>query len=421
MPHLCLFEDATVHHLAPLASTRAAGDLRVGIQTLSERQRRAFPHDGFVLHTRALVAGAAAQDHAGASFNALPNEHRGVLFVNQRWLVQPGDLLERVRAAAAPGEPARVFLQGDTLLAAWHPAPQAGLLGADALGPSHFEGTAEEQVDGATLISRLWHLLDDVRERIADDFAALDRHGREGATVHESAILLEPGNIYLAPGAEVRPGAILNAEGGPIYLDEGAAIGEGAIVFGPLYLGPNASMRAGARVDGVAAGTHAEIGGEVKASIVQSYSNKVHDGYMGNSYIGRWCNLGADTNTSNLKNDYGEVNMWDCVAEAFVGTERGRLGLIMGDHSKCSINTMFNTGTVVGVFCNLFGGGFPPRYIPDFSWGGADGFVNYRLEKALRVAEAVTARRGMPLTDTDRTLLTVIAEAAYARRKGQAA
>ncbi len=421
MSHLCLFEDATVHHLAPLASTRAVGDLRIGIQTLAERQRRALPHDGLVFHTRSLVAGVTAQDHPTALVNSLPDDHNGVLFVNQRWLTQPGDLLDRIRAAASPSEAGRMFRQGDTIVAAWHPNPPMDLLATDAIGPPQFEGLQEEQVEGATFIDRLWHLLDDVRERIADDVATLGHRGHDGAAVHKSAILLEPDNMYFAPGASVRPGAILNAEGGPIYLAKGAAIGEGAIVFGPLYLGPNAKLRAGARVDGLAAGPHAELGGEVKASIVQSYSNKVHDGYMGNSYIGRWCNLGADTNTSNLKNDYGDVNMWDCVAEAFVGTERGRLGLVMGDHSKCSINTMFNTGTVVGVFCNLYGGGFPPRYVPDFSWGGADGFVDYRLEKALRVAEAVMERRGVPLTDIDRTLLATLAETAYARRKGQAA
>ncbi len=412
MPHLCLFEDATVRHLAPLASTHAAGNLRVGIQTLAERQCRAFPHDGLVFHTRPLVAGVTAQEHPKALVNALPDDTDGVLFVNQRWLAKPGGLLERIRAAATPGEPARVFHQGDTVLAAWHPHPPADLLAAEVLGPFQFEGLPEERVDGATLISRLWHLLDDLRERITADFGALGHRGRDGATVHDGAILIAPENMYFAPSSVVRPGAILNAEGGPIYLGEHAVVGEGAIGFGPFYLGPHAKLRAGVRLDGLAAGPYSELGGEVKASIVQAYSNKVHDGYLGNSYLGRWCNLGADTNTSNLKNDYGEVSMWDPVAGAFVGTDRGRLGLIMGDHSKCSINTMFNTGTVVGVFCNLFGAGFPPRHVPDFSWGGSDGFVDYRLEKALRVAEAVMERRDVPLTEADRALLASLSEAA---------
>jgi UDP-N-acetylglucosamine diphosphorylase/glucosamine-1-phosphate N-acetyltransferase len=412
MPHLCLFEDATVRHLLPLAATRAAGDLRVGIQTLAERQRRAFAFAELVFHTRSSVAGVTARAHPQALVNTLPAQTDGVLFVNQRWLVEEGDVLERLRAAAQPGEPACAFHQGDTIVAAWHPHPPADLIATEALGHFQFEGMPEERIDGAALISRLWHLLDDVPDRIAADFDALGRAGHDGTAVHPSAVLVNPERIYLAPGATVRPGAILNAEAGPIFLAEHAVVEEGAIGVGPLYLGPHARMKMAARVDGSAVGIHSKVGGEVHASIVHSYSSKAHDGYLGNAYLGRWCNLGADTNTSNLKNDYGHVTMYDPVAEDFVGTERQFLGLVMGDHSKCSINTMFNTGTVVGVFCNLFGAGFPPRHVPDFSWGGAEGFADYRIDKALRVAEAVMARRDVPLTDADRALLTAIAEGA---------
>ena len=151
-----------------------------------------------------------------------------------------------------------------------------------------------------------------------------------------------------------------------------------------------------------------KVGGEVHESIFHAYSNKAHDGYRGDSYIGRWCNLGAGTNTSNLKNDYGEVSVFDAVAGDFLPSGRQFAGLFMADHSKCSINTMFNTGTVVGVFCNLFGSGFPPRHIPSFSWGEPD--VTYQFDKALRVAETVMARRGIVLTETDRALLSNVFE-----------
>ena len=384
--------------------------------TLAERQRLAFEADGIVLHTRAAVAGVTAQEHPRALVNALPAESSGVLFVNQRWLVEPGALLDRIRAAASPGAPARAFVQEGALLAAWHPSPPADVLGTEFLSPETFDGIAQEEVEGAALIGRLWHLLDDVPERIAADFDALGLVGRDGAAVHPSATLVHPERIVLAPGAVVRPGAILNAEAGPIYVAEHAVVEEGAIGIGPLYLGPHARLKAAARVDGSAVGLHAKVGGEVHASIVHSYSGKAHDGYLGNSYLGRWCNLGADTNTSNLKNDYGEVTLWDPVEGGFVGTGRQFVGLVMGDHAKCSINTMFNTGTVVGVFCNLFGAGFPPRHVPGFSWGGADGFAEYRLEKALRVAEAVMARRDVPLTDADRAMLQAVFDATAGER-----
>jgi UDP-N-acetylglucosamine diphosphorylase/glucosamine-1-phosphate N-acetyltransferase len=425
MPHLCLFEDATVRHLLPLAATRAAGDLRVGIQTLAERQRRAFALDGLFLHTRASVARVAAQAHPQALVNTIgPND--GVLFVNQRWLVEEGDLVKRLRAAARPGQPACAFHQGDTIVAAWHPNPPADLIATEFVGHFQFEGMPEERVEGAALISRLWHLLDDVPARIAADFDRLTRSsgslglpGNEGTAVHPSATLVDPERIYLAPGATVRPGAILNAERGPIYLAEGAVVEEGAIGIGPLYLGPHARLKAAARAEGSAVGLHSKVGGEVHDSIVHSFSNKSHDGYLGNSYLGQWCNLGADTNTSNLKNDYGHVTVYDAVAEDFVDTERQFVGLVMGDHSKCSINTMFNTGTVVGVFCNLFGAGFPPRWVPGFSWGGADGLVPYRVDKALRVAEAVMARRDVPLTDANRAMLEALAAAADGPRTSE--
>jgi len=415
MPHLCLFEDATVRHLLPLAATRAAGDLRVGIQTLAERQRRAFALDGLFFHTRASVARVTAQAHPQALVNTI-GQNDGVLFVNQRWLVEEGELAERLRAAIQSDEPARAFHQGDTIVAAWHPNPPADLIATEFVSHFQFEGMPEERVEGAALISRLWHLLDDVPERITADFDRIGLAGHEGTAVHPSATLVNPERIYLAPGATVRPGAILHAEDGPIYLAEGAVIEEGAIGIGPLYLGPHARLKAAARVESSAIGIHSKVGGEVHASIVHSYSNKAHDGYLGNSYLGQWCNLGADTNTSNLKNDYGHVTVYDAVAEDFVDTERQFVGLFMGDHSKCSINTMFNTGTVVGVFCNLFGAGFPPRHVPSFSWGGADGLVEYRIDKALRVAEAVMARRDVPLTDANRVMLQALARKADEHR-----
>lgn len=423
MPHLCLFEDATVRHLLPLAATRAAGDLRVGIQTLAERQRRAFALDGLFFHTRDSVARVTAQAHPQALVNTI-GQNDGVLFVNQRWLVEEGNpgsgsgqsLVERLRAAVQSGEPARAFHQGDTIVAAWHPNPPADFIATEFVSHFQFEGMPEERVEGAALISRLWHLLDDVPERIAADFDALGLAGHDGTAVHPSATLVNPERIYLAPGATVRPGAILNADAGPVYVAEGAVVEEGAIGIGPLYLGPHARLKAAARVEGSAIGLHSKVGGEVHGSIVHSYSNKAHDGYLGDSYLGQWCNLGADTNTSNLKNDYGHVTVYDPVAEDFVDTERQFVGLFMGDHSKCSINTMFNTGTVVGVFCNLFGAGFPPRHVPSFSWGGADGLVEYRIEKALRVAEAVMARRDVPLTDTNRGLLEALAREAGKHR-----
>lgn len=413
--HLCLFEDAAVRHLFPLALTRAAGDLRLGMHTLIEMQQRAFAHEGLVIHTREAVAGVTAQEHPGALVNRLPEATRGVLFLNQRFVPEPGEILERLRAAAKPGEPALAFHEGDTIVALWHPNPPADFLATEFLGGWHVEGLPEERLEGARLIGRLWHLVEGVERQVAHDFFAMGRRGQDGASVHESVVIAGE-DVYLAPGAEVRPGAILNAQDGPIYIDAGAVVEEGAVALGPLYLGPGGYLRPASRVRGSALGPVAKVGGEVHESVVHSYSSKSHDGYLGNSYLGRWCNLGADTNTSNLRNDYADVTLFDAVAQDFVPSGRRFLGLVMADHTKCSINSMFNTGTVVGVSCNLFGSGFPPRHVPSFSWGGAEGLVEYRLEKALRVAEAVMARRDVLLTEADRRMLAAVFEATASER-----
>ena len=398
---LCPFEDAGVHHLAPLALTRAVYDLRVGARTLLESVQASFPADRLALHTRGTLAEVARQEHSDTV------EVRGeTLFVNGRWLVRPGALTDAVQNARQSGE-ARAFVQGETLLALWHPDPPAALTAGDALALP--DGVAVEYVEGETTIDRLWDLIADLGERITADLESMGGLGQNLGTVEDGATLAAPERVHLGRGAVVRAGAVVSAASGPVWIAEGAEVGENAVVKGPVWLGPGATIKPAGRVDESAIGPRSKVGGEVHGSVVHSLSSKGHDGYLGNSYLGRWCNLGADTNTSNLKNDYGQVTVWDAVDQEFVPSGRQFAGLFMGDHSKCSINTMFNTGTVVGVFCNLYGSGFPPRWVPSFSWGGAEGLVPYRTDKAFRVAEAVMARRDHALTDADRALLADVA------------
>ncbi len=398
---LCPFEDAGVHHLAPLALTRAVYDLRVGARTLLESAQAAFPADRLALHTRRALAGVAQQEHPDAV-----EVKGGTLFVNGRWLVRSGAVVDAVHAARQRAA-AQAFVQGETLLALWHPDPPSDLAASDALELS--DGVAVEHVEGETTIDRLWDLIADLGDRITTDLEAMGGLGKHLGTVEDGATLAAPERIHLGEGAVVRAGAVVSAASGPVWIADGAEVGENAVVKGPVWLGAGASVKPAGRVDESAIGPRSKVGGEVHGSVVHSLSSKGHDGYLGNSYLGRWCNLGADTNTSNLKNDYGEVTVWDAVAQAFVPSGRQFAGLFMGDHSKCSINTMFNTGTVVGVFCNLYGSGFPPRHVPSFSWGGADGLVPYRTDKAFRVAEAVMARRDHALTSADRALLVDVA------------
>lgn len=264
-------------------------------------------------------------------------------------------------------------------------------------------------------------------ERVQDLFLKADRFiemdfklltaSRASQILGDDNQLIGPRDqLFIEEGAVIQ-GASLNTSTGPIYIGKNAEIMEGSLIRGPFSLGEEAVLKLGAKIYGpTVIGPHSKVGGEVSNSVIQGYSNKGHDGFLGNSILGEWCNLGADTNTSNLKNNYGSVKLWNYEHENYVDSGLTFCGLIMGDHSKCSINTMFNTGTVVGVFANIFGAEFPQKFIPSFSWGGAEGFENYDIYKAFQVAERVCARRGVIFAEEDRNIIeAVLTETAHFR------
>ena len=417
---LCVFEDAKVPGLRPLIETRAAYDLRLGLRTLLKTTCDAFGPEGLLLHSRPLVADVTAQSHEETPVNTLP-DGADILFVNGRF-VAAGPAVDEIEGHVSGGGTARAFVQGDTVVAAWLPDAANQFpddaLSSPALSAEWFGALPATPLDEATLIERPWDLLGALSPALQRDIAA--RTGRlptrplpdrPHANVHPSVTSVRTEQIHLGSGATVRPGAILHAENGPIYVDKNATVFEQAVVRGPCYIGPKTQIKPMADLQNAAFGYYCKVGGEVHDTVMHSLSNKSHPGFLGHAYLGRWCNLGADTNNSNLKNDYGTVSAYAPAEGTFVDTGRQFAGLFMGDHSKCGINTMFNTGTVVGTCCNLYGGDFPPRYVPPFSWGGpANGFSEYRLDKALSVAERVMGRRDTPFTDADRTLLTTLFE-----------
>jgi len=216
--------------------------------------------------------------------------------------------------------------------------------------------------------------------------------------------------LIVGKGAKAE-GAILNLSEGPILLGRDSEIMEGAMVRGPFALGDYSQVKMGAKIYGpTAIGPHCKVGGELSNVLILGYSNKAHDGFLGNSVIGEWCNLGADTNCSNLKNNYAKVKQWNYASGHFENTGLQFCGLVMGDHAKAGINTMFNTGTVVGVGANVFGGGFPPTFIPDFSWGGAAGLTEFQFEKFLETAQSVMQRRGLTVDEATKDRLARLFE-----------
>ena len=258
-------------------------------------------------------------------------------------------------------------------------------------------------------IANTWDIFSKNGKALEDDFNLLTS-GRKTEPISANNNTISPKNIFIEKGAKVKF-CTLNASTGPIYIGKNAEIMEGSIIRGSFALCESSQVKMGAKIYGpTTVGPHSKVGGEVNNSVIFGYSNKGHDGFLGNSVIGEWCNIGADTNNSNLKNNYAEVRLWNYQTENFAKTRLQFCGLLMGDHSKCGINTMFNTATLVGVSANIFGGGFPRTFIPSFSWGGATGFSTYKTEKAFETAIAMMKRRNVPFTKEDKTILEHVFE-----------
>ena len=255
-------------------------------------------------------------------------------------------------------------------------------------------------------IENIWDIFSDNGREIEADFKLLTK-ARKSQKISDTNTVIGK-HIFIEKGAKISC-SILNAENGPIYIGKNTEIMEGAIIRGPFAMGENAVLKMGAKIYGpTTLGPHCKVGGEVNNSVFFGYSSKAHDGFLGNSVIGEWCNLGADTNNSNLKNNYAEVKLWNYEMERFKKTGLQFCGLIMGDHSKCGINTMFNTGTVIGVSANIFGSGFPRNFVPSFSWGGVSGFQVYKLPKVFEVASKVFERRKLDFDENEQNILSEV-------------
>jgi UDP-N-acetylglucosamine diphosphorylase/glucosamine-1-phosphate N-acetyltransferase len=254
-------------------------------------------------------------------------------------------------------------------------------------------------------VNQLWDIFYKNEAAIVEDFHLLTKN-KKSQELSSSNNVLGKENIFIEKGARIEC-TILNATTGPIFIGKDAEIMEGSVIRGPFALCDHAQVKMAAKIYGpTTIGPYCRVGGEVNNSVFLGFSNKAHDGFLGHSVIGEWCNLGADTNTSNLKNTYDSVRLWSYSKQTFVATNLQFCGLIMGDHSMSGINTMFNTGTVVGVNANIFGSGFQRNFIPSFSWGGTSGHSNYNLKKAMEVAELVYKRRNRVFDETEKELLS---------------
>ncbi|HSJ66983.1 MAG TPA: GlmU family protein [Anditalea sp.] len=387
MENLILFDDPTLRgSLLPFTFTRPVADIRVGILTIAEKWER-------YLHS---PTGYFTQDYLKEKF---PYNNTPALFINGALCPN-----ENVVSAIKALQPDQALWQDQTLLAARINEPAGFSLDTIKENPS-------VQYSGEfTLISKNWHIFQYNAAEIKLDFDLITKNRISAGINDRHTICYNEENIFVEEGAKIRA-AVLNAEEGPIYIGKNASIQEGSLIKGPFALCESSTVNMGAKMRGdTTVGPHSKIGGEVSNSVIFGFSNKGHDGFMGNSVIGEWCNIGADTNTSNLKNNYAPVKLWEYTRGGFANTGLQFCGLMMADHAKCGINTMFNTGTVVGVGANVFGDGFPRNFVPSFAWGGAAGFSTFQFRKFEEVADKVMERRGLSFDETEKSILQKVFE-----------
>jgi UDP-N-acetylglucosamine diphosphorylase/glucosamine-1-phosphate N-acetyltransferase len=390
MKNIILFDPDTRNQLLPLTYTRPVCELRVGILTIREKWA----------HWYNAKTSYITQDYLSDKYPINIGSDNYVIngaVLPDAALCQRIDNLKTNEAVLKKGE----------LIAARLDEKQFHNLMEDN-DIEELEGFELEEDVTFLVIDHVWDIFKLNEIALKTDFDLITE-GRSSAPLSKTnQIIGDESQIFLEEGAVVEC-SILNTKAGPIYIGKNAEIMEGCIIRGGLALCDASTLKMGSKIYGATTiGPHSKIGGEVTNSVIIGFSNKAHEGYLGNSVIGEWCNIGADSNTSNLKNNYDSVKLWDYVTENFAKTGLQFLGLIMGDHSKCAINTMFNTGTVVGVSSNIFGAGFPRNFVPSFCWGGPAGFETYPIKKATETANRVLGRRNMSLSEQDYDIMKYI-------------
>lgn len=386
--NVILFDDPLLRlNLLPFTFTRPTSRIRVGILTIAEKWEKWLD----------TTASYKTEEYLQKKFPVKSTEQN--LLINGA-VCPDQKLVDNIRTL-----PSGYFLVSGMLLIAAN-RPQQEMSSSNTI----------EYGEGVTVIDKPWKIFQENANQIKTDFKLITANRRSAGIKDKHTVVYGEENLFVEEGVKVRA-AIINAENGPVYLGKNSIVQEGAMIRGSFALCEGAHVNMGAKMRGdTTVGPYSKVGGEVSTSVIFGYSNKAHDGFLGCSVLGEWCNLGADTNTSNLKNNYEAVKLWSHLNQSFENTGLQFCGLMMGDHSKCGINTMFNTGTVVDVSANIFGAGFPKNYIPSFTWGGAAGMTTYSPDKAMATAFAAMSRRNVVMEEAEKNILLQVFEMTAAAR-----
>ncbi len=379
-----LFDGPVRNSLLPFTYTRPVADIRIGILTIREKWEKYLGYTTTTL----------TEDYLEEKYPMV--ELAENIMISASFL-PTAELVNQVMNL----EKNQAIFKNDEIVA---------FFTTDAQEEVNFDSYHIIPLESEVLqVRNTWDIFSLNDKAIEADFELLTK-GRTSQPIPNTVNCIHEERIFFEEGVDISF-ATLNASSGPIYIDKNAIIMEGSLVRGPFCLGENSVLKMGAKVYGATTiGPMSKVGGEVNNSVIFGYSGKAHEGYLGNSVLGEWCNLGADTNNSNLKNNYAEVKLWSYETNNFAKTGLQFCGLMMGDHSKCGINTMFNTGTVVGVSANIFGGNFPRNFIPSFAWGGSAGFSVYKMNKVNEVVKAVLKRKHLEYTDQEQKILEHVFE-----------
>ena len=371
--------DASRNSLLPLTYTRPVCDIRIGILTIREKWEKYLGEKTSTI----------TEDYLSAKY---PTEQSEEMMLINGSICPTPKLLKAIKGLKV-GQ--ALVCQGNVV----------AMYKTKAQFLSEEDSTQEIEVEYDFIkINNTWDIFVLNDKALREDFELLTQN-RKSAPLSSTNRVVGEQNIFVEEGAVVEF-AILNAKEGPIYIGKDAEVMEGSIVRGPFAMCEHSVLKMASKIYGATTlGPYVKVGGEVSNVVIFGYSNKAHDGFIGNSVIGEWCNIGADTNASNLKNTYEEVRVWSIEKNTFVPTSQTFFGTIMGDHSKCGINTMFNTGTVIGVSSNIYGHGYQRNYIPSFAWGGTTGLKSYDMEKAIEVAEKMYQRRNVVMSQQDKEIL----------------
>ncbi len=386
MTNYILFDDTTVRsHLLPFTFTRPVAEIRCGIWTITEKWT----------HFLKTKPSFLTEPYLQTKFKLITTNDN--VFVNGS--VCPTENLTKAVCQLQTGE---VLVSGNITI-----AYRASFEVVSPIVELKNILFSEKVVS----IGQVWDIFVENAAQISLDLEQIKKNKGSQAITDPHTKCYDTQNIFIEEGAIIKA-AILNAENGPIYIGKNAVVSEGAIILGPFALGESSTVNWGAKMrSNISIGPHCKVGGEVANTVFFGYSNKGHDGFIGNSVVGEWCNLGANTNSSNLKNDYTNVKIYNYASQSLEDTGRLFCGLFMGDYTKAAISTMFNTGTVVGVSANVFGAGFQAKHILSFSWGGAaEGLTEYRIEKAIEVARQTVSRRGIELSEADEDIMRQVFE-----------